>query len=166
MISCGYVEIAELWQQAQAAERKRVTKDEAMLNSEVVVDTPRAAVYKRILRPDVMQRYLFSDAVDAVPGACGEDLGAEFHCHHGGALTNMRVVSLEPERELTLISDQPTTMYITMLLDAVGDAQTKITRSFLWDVHSDPDIAEQMRQMLEGMTMAGEAEIKSIFSAG
>ena len=162
-ISGGYLEIAGLWEQAQAVERKRVAQDEAMLNSEVVVNTPRAAVYKRMLRPDVMQRYLLSDAVDAVPGARGEDLGAEFHCHHGGSLVNMRVVSLEPDRELTLISDQPTTMYVTTRMSDAGDAQTKVTRSFLWEVPADPDIADMTRQMLEAMVLAGEAEIKSIF---
>lgn len=162
-IPCAYVEIADLWEHAQATERKRVTPEEAMLTSEVVVKAPRQSVYKRMLRPEVMQRYLFSDDVEAVAGARGEDLGAEFHCHHGGSLVNMRVVSLEPEHELTLISDQPTTMYITTRMSEAGDEHTKITRSFLWEEPADRELAEPMRQMLEAMVLAGEAEIKSVF---
>ena len=162
-IWCGYVEIAALWAEAQAMERKRVAPEDAMLTSEVVVDSPRASVYRRMLRPEVMQRYLLSDGVDAVPGARGEDLGAEFHCHHGGSLTSMRVVSIETERELTLISDQPTTMHITTSLSDAGGGRTRITRSFLWDEPADPEIAQPMRQMLEAMVLAGEAEMKSVF---
>lgn len=165
-ISGGYVEIAGLWEQARAAERKRVTPEEAMLNSEVVVNASPAAVYKRILRPDVMKRYLLSDDVEAVPGARGEDLGAEFHCHHGGSLTNLRVVSLEPDRELTLISDKPTTMHITTRLTDSGDGRTTITRSFLWEEPAEPDVAGPMRQILEAMVSAGEAEMKSVFDEG
>ena len=162
-ISGGYREIGSLWEQAQALERKRVALEEAMLNSDVIVNTPRAEVYRRMLRPDVMERYLFSEKVDTVAGARGEDLGAEFHCHHGGSLVNMRVVSLEPERELTLISDQPTTMYVTTRMSDDGAGRTRITRSFLWEEPTDPDIAQPMHQMLEAMILAGEAEIQSIF---
>src|SRR5256885_14925606 len=92
-ISGGYEEIAYLWQEAQATERKRVLPEEAMVNSEVLVDAPRDLVYKLMLKPAVMERYLFADAVDTVPGARGEDLGGEVYCHHGGSLVSMRVVS-------------------------------------------------------------------------
>ena len=44
-ITGGYVEIAYLWEQAQAAERKRVTTDEVQINSEVVVHTARSDVF-------------------------------------------------------------------------------------------------------------------------
>src|SRR5207244_1621622 len=84
-ISGGYKEIAYLWQAAQATERKRVLPEEAMVNSDVRVDAPRELVYKLMLIPAVMERYLFADGVDTVPGARGEDLGSEFHCHHGGS---------------------------------------------------------------------------------
>jgi len=162
-ITGGYVEIAYLWDDAQAAERKRVTPEEAVLSSEVTVDAPRAAVFKRMLNPRVMERYLFSDEVEAVPGARGEDLGAEFHCHHGGSLVNMRVVSIEPDRELTLIADQPTTMYITTRMSDAGDGQTSIIRSFLWEPPNDPDVADVMRQSMQAIVVAGEVAIKSVF---
>jgi uncharacterized protein YndB with AHSA1/START domain len=160
-ISGGYRELADLWIQAQATERQRVMPDEAQVNSEVVVDAPRAEVYKKMLRPDVMERYLFADHVDRVPGARGEDLGADFHCHHGGSEVSMRVVSLEKDSELTLISDQPTTMHITTRLTDAGDERTTITRSFLWEEPDDADVAASIRQMMEGMAAAGEEAIKA-----
>ncbi|HKW71830.1 MAG TPA: DUF2652 domain-containing protein [Candidatus Dormibacteraeota bacterium] len=163
-VSGGYEEIAYLWGQAQATERRRVAPEEAQVTSEVIVDAPRESVFRRMLNPMVMERYLFSDDVDAVPGARGEDLGAEFHCHHGGSLVNMRVVAVEPDTELTLISDQPTTMYVTTRMADADNGGTKITRSFLWNEPSDPEIAEPLRQMMEAQVLAGDDAIRSIFA--
>jgi len=162
-ISGGYEEIAYLWRAAQETERKRVLPEEAMVNSEVIVDAPRALVYKLMLKPSVMERYLFADGVDTVPGARGEDLGSEFHCHHGGSLVSMRVVSLEPEKELTLIADQPTTMHVTTRLGDAGDGHTLVSRSFLWEEPADVEVAIGLRQMMQGMVAAGEAAIKEVF---
>jgi uncharacterized protein YndB with AHSA1/START domain len=164
-IDCAYEEIAYLWANAEATERKRVTPEEAMVNSEVVVDAPVASVYKRMLRPDVMQRYLFADDVEQVPGARGEDLGAEFHCHHGGSLVSMRVVSLVPEQELTLIADQPATMHITTRLTDAGEGTTSVARSFLWERPADPEVAAALLEMMRGMVTAGEGAIKEAFEA-
>jgi len=162
-ISGGYEEIAYLWQAAQATERKRVLPEEAMVNSDVRVDAPRELVYKLMLIPAVMEHYLFADGVDTVPGARGEDLGSEFHCHHGGSLVSMRVVSLEPGQELTLIADQPTTMHITTRLSDAGAGQTKVSRSFLWEEPADPEVAQSVRPMMEAMVAAGETVIKEVF---
>ena len=159
----GYEEIGYLWELAQAVERKHVLPEEALVNSEVVVDAPVDRIYRRILEPKVMERYLFSDGVEAIPGARGEDLGAEFHCHHGGSLVNMRVVSLEPNRELTLIADQPVEMYITTRLSDAGGGKTRVTRSFLWQEPADAEIAQPLRQMMEAMVAAGEGAIKTVF---
>jgi len=159
----GYQEIGYLWDLAQATERKRVLPEEAMVNSEVVVEASAESIYKRLLEPKVMERYLFADDVEAVPGARGEDLGAEFHCHHGGSVVSMRVVNLEPGRELTLIADQPTTMYITTRLSEEGEGRTKVARSFLWEEPQDPDVAQSLRQVMEFTAAAGEAAIKSAF---
>jgi uncharacterized protein YndB with AHSA1/START domain len=165
VISGGYEEIAYVWQRAEAAERKRVMPDEAYINSDVVVDAPRASVYKRMLRPDVMERYLFADAVEKLPGARGEDLGADFHCHHGGSLVSMRVVSLVPDEELTLISDQPATMHITTRLTDAGEGRTRVTRSFLWEEPADREVAASLREMMQAMAAAGEPAIKSAFES-
>ena len=165
-ITGGYVEIAYLWEQAQAAERKRVTTDEAQINSEVVVETARSDVFKKMLNPRVMERYLFADDVEAVPGARGEDLGAEFHCHHGGSLVNMRVVSIDPDAELTFICDQPTTMHVTTKLTDAGTGKTTITRSFLWEEPADAEVRQGLRQMMQAMVIAGEGAIEEIFSEG
>src|SRR5204862_248041 len=84
--------------------------------AEVIVNAPLEVVFKRMREPNVMQRYLFSDGVEVIEGARGEDLGSEFHCHHGGTTITMRVVSVEHEKELTLITDNPPQGYITTRL--------------------------------------------------
>jgi len=162
-ISGGYREIAHLWEAAQAIERKRVTPEEALVNSEVTVEAPADLVYELMLEPAVMQRYLFSDDVEAIPGARGENLGSEFHCHHGGSMVSMRVVSVEPQRELTLTADQPTEMYITTRLSVLGDDRTRVARSFYWQSPADPELAESVRQMMEATVRAGEIAIKEVF---
>ena len=162
-ISGGYEEIAYVWQEAEAVERKRVLPDEALVNSEITVDAPPDLAYRRMLQPKVMERYLFSDSVEAQPGARGEDLGSEFHCHHGGSLVNMRVVSADPGRELTIIADQPTVMHITTRFVDSGDGGTRVLRSFLWEEPADRDVAQSVRQMMEGIVVAGEGAIKSVF---
>ena len=162
-ISGGYEEIAYVWQEAEAVERKRVLPDEALVNSEITVDAPPDLAYRRMLQPKVMERYLFSDSVEAQPGARGEDLGSEFHCHHGASLVNMRVVSADPGRELTIIADQPTVMHITTRFVDSGDGGTRVLRSFLWEEPADPDVAQSVRQMMEGIVVAGEGAIKSVF---
>lgn len=159
-VTGGYVEVGYLWEQAQAMERKRVTPEEALYISEVIVDAPRSSVFKRMLNPTVMERYLFSEDVEAVPGARGEDLGAEFHCHHGGSLVNLRVVSIEPDSETTLISDQPTTMYITTRFTDEGEGRTKVARAFLWEEPDDPEVAQSVLQMMAAMGTAAEVAIK------
>ena len=162
-ISGGYEEIAYLWQEAQATERQRVMPEDAMINSDITVNAPLALVDKLMLEPAVMQRYLFSDDVEAIPGARGEDLGSEFHCHHGGSLVSMRVVSVEPGRELTLTADQPTTMYITTRIGDCGDGRTRIQRAFVWDVPADPDVAQSVRQVMESVVQAGEGAMQAVF---
>ena len=116
-----------------------------------------------MLEPDVMQRYLFSDDVVVIPGARGEELGSEFHCHHGGSVVTLRVVSTEPGRELTLYSDQPTDMYITTRIADEGDGRTSIMRSFLWDEPADAEVAEGLRQMMNGTVLAGEDAMREVF---
>ena len=159
----GYHEIAHLWEEARARERQRVAPEEAQVNSEVTVDAPIDLVHSLMLEPDVMQRYLFSDDVVVIPGARGEELGSEFHCHHGGSVVTLRVVSTEPGRELTLYSDQPTDMYITTRIADEGDGRTSIRRSFLWDEPADPEVAEGLRQMMNGTVLAGEDAMRAVF---
>jgi uncharacterized protein YndB with AHSA1/START domain len=163
-ISGGYREIADLWVQAEAAERKRVEPEEAMVTSDITVDAPIELVYAEMLKPQVMQRYLFAEDVETVPGARGETLASEFHCHHGGEVVTMRVVSLVPGSELTLIADKPTTMHITTRLSDAGGDQTRLVRAFLWEEPADPEIAEGLRGMMGAMVVAGEAALEEIFA--
>ena len=162
-ISGGYEEIAHLWEEARAAERQRVMPEEAFINSDVIVEAPIALVDSIMLEPAVMQRYLFSDDVVVIPGARGHELGEEFHCHHGGSVVTLRLVSSEPGQELTLYSDQPSPMYITTRLSDDGSGRTCIRRSFVWEEPEDPDVREGMRQVMAGTVIAGESAMKEIF---
>jgi uncharacterized protein YndB with AHSA1/START domain len=164
VISGGYREIASLWTEAEAAERKRVEAEEAVFTSDITVDAPIKIVYQHLMKPDVMQRYLFSDAVETIPGARGEVLSSEFHCHHGGEVITIRVVSVDPERELTVIADKPTTLYITTTLTEAGADRTRMVRAFLWEEPADPEIAENVRQGMQGMAVAGESEMQAVFA--
>ena len=140
-----------------------MTPEEAMVNSEVTVEVPLALVDSLMLERDVMQRYLFADDVVVIPGARGEDLGEEFHCHHGGRVVSLRLVSSEPGRELTLYSDQPTDMYITTRIADAGGGRTSITRSFVWDEPADAEVAEGLRQMMSATVLAGEGAMREVF---
>jgi len=163
-ISGGYREIAHLWEEAEAKERKRVEPEEAMVSSDIVLDAPLHLVYAEMLKPEVMQRYLFADDVETIPGARGESLAEEFHCHHGGELVTMRVVSIVPESEMTLVADKPTTMHVTSRLSDAGREQTRLVRSFLWEEPADPEVADGLRQMMAAMVQAGEGALQEVFA--
>ena len=162
-ISGGYEEIAYLWEEARAKEPQRVMPDEALINSEVSVEAPLSLVDSLMLEPAVMQRYLFSDDVAVTPGARGEEIGEEFHCHHGGSLVNLRLVSRVPGEELTFYADQPTDMYVTTRIVDLGEGRTSVRRSFTWDPPADEEIADGVRRMMQAMSTAGEDAIKEVF---
>jgi uncharacterized protein YndB with AHSA1/START domain len=163
-IAGGYREIADLWIEAESKERKRVEPEEAMVTSDITVDGPIGLVYDQMLEPQVMQRYLFAEDVTEIPGARGQTLASEFHCHHGGEMVTMRVVSLVPGSELTLVADKPTTMHVTTRLSDAGGFRTRVVRAFLWDEPADPDVAEGLRGMMGAMVQAGEAAIQDVFA--
>jgi hypothetical protein len=162
-ISGGYEEIVYLWEATEAAERKRVLPEEASINSEIAVDAGIELVGRLMLEPAVMQRYLFSEAVVVIPGARGEPLGAEFHCHHGGSYVTLRLVSQDPGKEVTFYSDQPTDMYITTRLTDLGDGRTRIRRSFVWDPPADPNLVEGFPQVMQSVVDAGDDAMKEVF---
>jgi hypothetical protein len=164
VVACGYREMADLWRIAEAKERKRVEPAEAIVTSDITVDAPVDVVYGEMLKPNVMQRYLFADDIETIPGARGESLDAEFHCHHGGEVVTMRVVSLVPDREITLVADKPTTLYVTTRMSSADDGRTRLVRLFLWDEPGDAEIAEALRGMMGAMVAAGEGAIEGIFA--
>ena len=162
-ISGGYVEIAHLWTEAEAAERKRVAPEEAMFTTSVRVNAPATLIGRLMLEPKAMQRYMASEAVDAFAGARGTDLDSEFHCHHGDMVVTLRVVSIEPGREMTLYSDKPVAMLMTASLADIDGGATEITRWFRWEKPADPEIADGLRQMLEIMAVAGNSAMREVF---
>jgi hypothetical protein len=161
-ITGGYFEIGYLWEDAQAAERKRVPAAEAMLNTSVDVAAPLELVSRLMLEPKVMQRYMSADDIVAIPGARGTDLDREFHCHHGDMTITLRVVSIDAGRELTLYGDQPTPMYVTIRVAESGGG-TQISRAYVWEEPGDPEIAGGLRQMMETMAAIGDAAMRDVF---
>jgi hypothetical protein len=132
-VSGGYAQIGYLWDRAQAAERKRVMPEESLIDSEVEVGAPIEVVAERMLQPDVMTRYLLADKVDAFAGARGQDVGKEFHCHHGASVNYLRVIAADPGRETTLVSTSPAgDLYITTHFEAAGPNRTRVRRLFWW----------------------------------
>lgn len=165
VVSGGYEEIARLWKTAEAAERKRVVPEEAVVRSELVVEAPIAIVTERALEPLVMQRYLLADKVDVVPGARGSVIGGEYHCHHGGGVTAMRMVSLDRGREFTLVSGSPAgELYVTTQFEDMGGDRTMVRRLFLWEIPKDPEFAETVHQMMNAVIEAGGAEMQAVFA--
>jgi len=162
-ISGGYEEIHHLWVEAEAAERRRVPLDEAFIRAELTVDAPPAFVEKTMFETDYMVKFFHSDAIEVIPGARGEKLATEFHCHHGPEIVTMRVVSKEPGREWTITADKPVDIYLTTYLRAAETGGTRIQQAILWDSPADPEPAQAVRQMMEGMVAAGEGVMREAF---
>ena len=54
-------------------------------------------------------------------------------------------------------------MYITTRIADEGDGRTSIMRSFLWDEPADAEVAEGLRQMMNGTVLAGEDAMREVF---
>ena len=166
-IECGYEEIAYLWESAKAAERKRVLPEEALIDSEIVVDAPIGAVVPRMLEPDIMRRYLMAESVDVYAGARGTQLGSEFHCNHGpGARNLLRLVSIDPDSETTLLTTSPGggPMYVTTRFADLDGRRTSIRRLLLWETPADPEQARTTREMLDAIMEMGGQALKEVFA--
>ena len=94
-----------------------MTASEATIDGTVIVDAPIEVVSERILRPEVMERYILATKVDGFEG----ELGSEFHCHHGYGVNFLRVVASDKGRQVTLASTGPAgEAFITMRLASQG----------------------------------------------
>ena len=164
LVSGGYEQIGHLWEVAEAAERKRVMPEEALIDSLVEVSAPIEVVAERMLQPAVMARYLMADSVDAFAGARGQDVGSEFHCHHGDGINYLRVVSVDSGRETTLFSTSPAgDLYITTRFEVAGPDKTKVRRLFWWEPPPDTALAATIHQMIEAIVAGGGAELQAVF---
>ena len=98
-----------------------MTANEAIIDGTVIVDAPIEVVSERILRPEVMERYMVATKVGGFEGARGGELGSEFHCHHGYGVNFLRVVASDKGRQVTLASTGPAgEAFITMRLASQG----------------------------------------------
>jgi len=164
-IQGGYEEIGYLWDRARAAERIRGTRDEALLEGEVEIDAPTQVVAEGMLKPEIMKRYLLAETVDAFAGARGENLGSEFHCHHGDRVSYLRVVQVDSEREITLVSTSPVgDVYVTTQFEAFGPNRTKVRRLFWWQAPPDPEMAKGAYEALASVMREGGAQLQAVFA--
>jgi hypothetical protein len=163
VVRAGYEALGPLWEQAQAAERTRVTAEDAILDGQVVVGAPIQTVGEQLLLPEVIKRYARSDKVDAFAGAKGGEVGSEFHCHHGQGVNYWRVIAFDKGSELTLVSTVPVgDIYITMSLAGQGADKTAVRLLWWWQEPADAETAAAVMQVaahehalwLEGLAKA------------
>lgn len=162
----GYEAIAHLWEAAEAAERKRVVPEEAIIDDEVVAPLAPAEVGRRMLEPEVMKRYLMAESVEGFAGARGTELGSEYHCHHGpGMSSQLRVVSLDPGHEVTIVSTSPVgDVYITTRLEPSADGGTRIRRLWWAELPTDAAVAAGMIEALKGFAAPGRDALEATFT--
>jgi uncharacterized protein YndB with AHSA1/START domain len=164
-ISGGYEQISHLWDEAEAAERRRVAPEEAMIDNEVEVDASIEVVWEGMLEPAVMTRYLMADSVDEFAGARGQDLGSEFHCHHGAGVNYLRVIAVDPGRETTLVSTSPAgDLYVTTRFTVGSAGRTRVRRLFWWEPPPDPEVAAAVKEMVEAIVVGGGTELQAVFA--
>lgn len=162
----GYEAISHLWEAAEAAERKRVVPEEAVIDDEVVVPLKPTEIARRMLEPEVMKRYLMAEGVEGFAGARGTELGSEYHCHHGpGMSSQLRVVSVDPGHELTIVSTSPVgDIYITTRLEAMDDGGTRIRRLWWVDLPSDPTATTAVTDALRAFAAPGLDALQATFA--
>lgn len=164
VVKAGYEPLGYLWERELAGERKEVKEEEAIIDSEVLVEAPIAAVGERILRPEVVGRYMLADKVEAFAGARGGELGSVFHCHHGYGINFLRVVSMEKGRQLTLASSGAAgEAHITMRLASEGPDKTIVRRLWWWEQPADQRVAADMRRAVEAIARQGDEALRTAF---
>lgn len=165
-VSGGYEEIGHLWDAELEAERKRVVPEEALIDSSIVLDAARDVVVKSMLEPEVMSRYLLAEKVDPYAGARGSTLGSEYHCHHGpGAVNVLRVVSIDGDEEMTLVSSSPVgDLYVTTRFESLDKGRTEVRRLVWWDAPPDPEMAAMAREQIDSIFAAGGQALREMFA--
>jgi hypothetical protein len=164
VVKAGYEPLDHLWEQELAGERKEVRAEEALIDSTVVVDAPIEVVGERILRPQVIERYMLATKVEAFRGARGGELGSVFHCHHGYGVNFLRVVASDKGRQVTLGNTGAAgVMFLTMRLASQGADKTCVRRLWWWDQPADPEVAANTKRAIEGVANAGDEAMRTAF---
>ena len=133
----AYSELAPVWIEAEARERKRVEPGEARIAAGGVIAAPIAAVWRVLIDPGLRHGWMGVPRVTVKPGARGTLQGAEYHCHHGrNRVSVFRVVNAVEERELS--EDWGSFMgvnnlFCTITLEAIGPSETRIRSLLTWD---------------------------------
>jgi len=160
----GYEPLGYLWDREQAAQRTEVTANEAIIDGTVIVDAPIEVVSERILRPEVMERYMLATKVDGFEGARGGELGSEFHCHHRYGVNFLRVVASDKGRQVTLASTGPAgEAFITMRLASQGTEKTCVRRLWWWEQPADAHEAASKKQAVEAVAREGDEAMRTAF---
>ena len=137
-----------------------MTASEATIDGTVIVDAPIEVVSERILRPEVMERYILATKVDGFEG----ELGSEFHCHHGYGVNFLRVVASDKGRQVTLASTGPAgEAFITMRLASQGTEKTWVRRLWWWEQPADAHEAASKKQAVEAVAREGDEAMRTAF---
>ena len=164
VVKAGYEPLGYLWEQELAGERNEVTLEEALIDSTVIVDAPIEVVSDRILRPEVIERYMLATKVEGFAGARGGELGSVFHCHHGYGVNFLRVIASDKGRQLTLGNTGAAgVMFLTMRLAGQGADKTLVRRLWWWEQPADAETAASTKQALEDVAKAGDQAMQMAF---
>ncbi len=164
VVKAGYEPLGRLWEQELAGERTEVKPEEAIIDSLVIVDAPIDVVGERMLRPEVIQRYMLATKVEPFAGARGGELGSVFHCHHGYGVNFLRVASVDKGRQVTLANTGAAgEMYLTMHLASEGADKTRIRRLWWWEQPADEEAAAGTRKVVQAVAKDGDDAMRTAF---
>lgn len=106
-VPAAYLDLAAVREAAFADEPTKVSAAEARDLVSVAYTAPRDLVWRLYAEIPLIQRWLAADAVEAVAGARGTQVGGGFHCHHGSETVVVRMLSLVEKEQVTITWDVP-----------------------------------------------------------
>jgi hypothetical protein len=134
-VVCAYRDLAKVWADARARERRSVAPDEALMKMETVLDLPLREAWGLLQDEDTWQRMTGARAVNLLPGAKGGLADGELHCHHGaGAPMVMRVVLADEPHTMTMTCEPGivSEMWQTFHMEEL-DGRTRLTEAVAWN---------------------------------
>lgn len=138
-VAGGYRDLAPLREAARRPERGPVSDAEAKIATDVVLEGNVADAWWLLADARPRQIWMDASSVEYRDGARGTLLGAEFHCHHGGGTTVMRIIDALAPQEMT----QATIVggleiFITQRVRDAGPRRVHLETLMTWVEPPDP----------------------------